>query len=85
MLQGNKLPSLDLYFSKFVETQKYGLDIVFSEHPHNKKLEDFTVFGFPTSDLSKMSLYDFTQLYYKTVSPMVQIAENMGFEQWERE
>jgi len=37
------------------------------------------------SGLYKMSLYDFTQLYYKTVSLVVQITENMGFEHWERE
>lgn len=81
--KGNKLPSLDLYFSKFVKTQKTALEIVFRGHPHNKKLEDFSIFGLPASDLAQMSLYDFNQLYYKMLSPMLQTAENMGFERWE--
>lgn len=82
--KSNKLPPLELYLSKFVETQKKGLEIVFDAQPNNKRLEDFTMFGYSASDLAKMPLYSFNELYYKTMSPMVQIAENMGFEKWNR-
>lgn len=82
--KSNKLPSLELYLTKFVETQKRGLEIVFNAQPNHKRLEDFTMFGYSASDLSKMPLYNFKELYYKTMSPMVQIAENMGFEKWNR-
>ncbi len=82
--KSNKLPPLDLYLTKFVETQKSGLEIVFKAQPHNKKLEEFTMFGYSAYDLMLMPLYNFNELYYKTMSPMVQIAENMGFEKWNR-
>lgn len=82
--KSNKLPPLELYLTKFVETQKRGLEIVFYAQPNNKRLEDFTMFGYSASDLAKMPLYNFKELYYKTMSPMVQIAENMGFEKWNR-
>jgi len=82
--KSNKLPPLELYLPKFVETQKKGLEIVFYSQPNNKRLEDFTMFGYSASDLAKMPLYNFNELYYKTMSPMVQIAENMGFEKWNR-
>jgi len=82
--KSNKLPSLELYLSKFVVTQKKALEIVYQNQPNNKRLEDFTMFGYSASDLAKMSLDNFNDLYYKTMSPMVQIAENMGFEKWQR-
>jgi len=82
--KSNKLPQLDLYLPKFVETQKTGLEIVFHSQPNNKRLEDFTMFGYSASDLAIMPLNNFKDLYYKTMSPMVQIAENMGFENWNR-
>ncbi len=82
--KGNKLPPLDLYLPKFVETQKRGLEIVFKAQPNNKRLEDFTMFGYSASDLALMPLEKFNEIYYKTMSPMVQIAENMGFEKWNR-
>lgn len=82
--KSNKLPPLDLYLEKFVETQKRGLEIVFKAQPNNKRLEDFTMFGYSASDLALMPLENFNDLYYKTMSPMVQIAENMGFEKWNR-
>jgi len=82
--KSNKLPPLNLYLTKFVEIQKRGLEIVFKAQPHNKKLEEFTMFGYSASDLALMPLEKFNEIYYKTMSPMVQIAENMGFEKWNR-
>lgn len=82
--KSNKLPLLDLYLPKFVEKQKNALEIVFQTQPNNKRLEDFTMFGYSASDLAIMPLSKFNDLYYKTMSPMVQIAENMGFEKWYR-
>jgi len=80
--KSNKLPPLDLYLSRFVETQKKGMEIVYRAQPNNQRLEDFTIFGYSASDLVTMSLPAFNELYRKTISPMVQIAENMGFEKW---
>ena len=82
--KSNKLPPLDVYLPKFVMQQKKALEIVFQTQPNNKRLEDFTIFGYSASDLAKMPLDSFNELYYKTMSPMVQIAENMGFEKWLR-
>lgn len=80
--KGNKLPSLDLYLSKFSELQQFGIRIVSKEQPNNKRLEDFTQLGYSIPDLTGMPPQTFKALYYKTMSPMIQIAENMGFERW---
>lgn len=82
--KSNKLPSLDSYLPKFVEAQKKGIEIVYNVQPNNKRLEDFTQLGYSAYELATMQLSKFSEIYQRTMSPMVQIAENMGFEKWQR-
>lgn len=78
--KSNKLPDLQYYIEKLALTEKAGLEAIYHIQPHHKRLEDFTVFGHSAAELSAMQQMDFTALYRKTLTPMIQIAENMGFE-----
>ncbi|MCD4745028.1 MAG: HNH endonuclease, partial [Bacteroidales bacterium] len=82
--KSNKLPLLDKYLESFVEAQYQAINTVYRKQPHNKLLEDYLILGTNISDIAKTPLLDFKNKYYNTLSPLVQIANNSGFEFWER-
>ncbi len=58
------------------------LKTAYYNNPNNKLLENYLVLYDSVSELVKLSQDDFYRLYKKTFSPLVQIAENMGFKYW---
>ena len=52
-------------------------------NPNNKIFEDYLILHNSLSELINLSDNDFLNVFQKTFSPMVQIAENMGFKYWQ--
>jgi hypothetical protein len=46
-------------------------------------LEDYLIVYDSVSDLVNLSEFDFYNAFRRTFSPMIQIAENMGFKTWQ--
>ncbi len=80
--KSNKLPLLANHLDNFSKLQQMGLQAAYQKSPNNKLLEDYLHLGDGISDLVHLSPADFRQRYHKLLSPLVQIAENMGFEYW---
>ncbi len=80
--KSNKLPLLENYLDGFSRLQQMGLQSAYKKNPNNKLLEDYMHLGDGISDLVHLSPTDFRQRYRKLLLPLVQIAENMGFEYW---
>jgi 5-methylcytosine-specific restriction endonuclease McrA len=78
--KSNKLPLLESHLDGFSRLQQLGLQYAYQQNPNNKLLEDYLHLGDGISDLVHLSPADFRQRYHKLLSPLVQIAENMGFE-----
>jgi len=80
--KNNKLPVLNQFIDDFSEIQQQAIKIVYQSQPNNKLLEDYLILGGNISDIIKLSKPDFKLKYYNLISPLIQIAENMGFEYW---
>jgi len=80
--KSNDLPSLNLYLGSFSEIHKTALETIYYRDPNNKLLEDYLFLYGSLSELVQLSHEDFYEVYKKTFSPLVQIAENMGFKYW---
>jgi len=83
ILKSDNLPMLEKYLKPFAKTQHEALKHIYSNNPNNKILEDYLTLHDSISDLIQLSENDFLKVYQKTFSPMVQIAENMGFKYWQ--
>ena len=80
--KSNDLPRLDIFLKPFAQVHNKVLKTAYYNNPNNKLLEDYLVLYDSVSELVKLSQDDFYRLYKKTFSPLVQIAENMGFKYW---
>jgi len=80
--KSDKLPILSNFFEQFAQLQHKAIKIVFEKQPNNKMLEDYLIFGGNISDIINLSENTFKSRYYNIISPLIQIAENMGFEYW---
>lgn len=80
--KSNKLPDTEKYLPPFARYQQDAMKVIYAIDSSNRLLEDYQNLGPSVADLISMSEGDFYRTYYKTVSPMMQIAENMGFERW---
>jgi hypothetical protein len=80
--KNNNLPSLEMYLRPFAQIHKKALQTIYPNNPNNKLLEDYLILHNSISELVKLSDEDFFDIFHKTFSPMVQIAENMGFKYW---
>ena len=81
--KSNNLPPLEVYLKPFAEVQQKALKTLYSKNPNDANLEDYLMVCDSISDLVKFSESDFYNVFRKTFSPMVQIAENMGFKVWQ--
>ena len=81
--KSDNLPPLDIYLIPFVIVQRSALKTLYEKNPNNNILEDYLIVYDSVSDLVKLSETDFYNVFRKTFSPMVQIAENMGFKIWQ--
>ena len=80
--KSNHLPALDKYLAAFATRQQTGLQIVSQLAPGSKLLEDFLQLGASITELTQMPAPEFMELYKKSITPLYQIAENMGFSRW---
>lgn len=81
--KSNNLPSLDIYLEKFSLIQQDALKTLYTKNPNNTLFEDYLIIYDSVSELIKLSESEFYTVFRKTFSPMVQIAENMGFKIWQ--
>ncbi len=82
--KSNNLPPLDKFLRPFADIQQSALTTLYEKNPNNSILEDYLIIHDSISDLVNLSEPDFYNVFKRTFSPMVQIAENMGFKYWER-
>ncbi len=81
--KSNNLPSLDTYLKPFAKLHKEALSTLYPKNPNNKIFEDYLTVYDSVSELARMSDNDFYKVFHRTFSPLVQIAENMGFKIWQ--
>lgn len=80
--KSDNLPPLEIYLKPFANVQHNALNTLYEKNPNNNILEDYLIVYDSVYDLVKLSETDFYNVFRKTFSPMVQIAENMGFKIW---
>lgn len=80
--KNNNLPTLEKYLRPFAQIHKKALQTIYPNNPNNKLLEDYLILHNSISELVQLTDDDFFEIFQKTFSPMVQIAENMGFKYW---
>ena len=81
--KSNNLPPLEIYLRPFANVQQKALKTLYKKNPNNTILEDYLIVYDSVSDLVELSESDFYNVFRRTFSPMVQIAENMGFKYWQ--
>lgn len=79
--KSNNLPSVD-FIPLFARCQKQAVTTAFSVDANNKMLEDYQYLGASVRDMVEMDDTHFIDLYQRTLAPLLQIAENMGFKKW---
>jgi len=82
--KSNNLPPLDIYLRPFAQMHQKAIRTIFPINQNNKLFEDYFSIYDSVSELVRMSEDDFLRVYQKTFSPLVQIAENMGFKYWQK-
>lgn len=80
--KSNNLPPLDIYLQPFSNLQRNALKTMYEMNQNNSIFEDYLIVYDSVSDLVHLSETEFYEVFRKTFSPMVQIAENMGFKIW---
>lgn len=81
--KNNNLPLLEVFLKPFTNIHQKALRTIYDKSPNNTILEDYLMVYDSISDLVNLSDSDFYNVFRKIFSPMVQIAENMGFKIWE--
>ena len=79
----NNLPMLDVYLHPFAQMHKKAIQTIYKKNPNNKIFEDYLTLYSSIPELINLSDNAFYNVFQKTFSPMVQIAENMGFKYWQ--
>lgn len=81
--KSNKLPSLDKFLDPFSRIQHEAIKIMYSRNKKNKLLEDYLVLGSGIKYIAKEPFHLFKERYINIITPLLQIARNSGFENWE--
>jgi hypothetical protein len=81
--KGNRLPDINRYLDPFVIVQKHAVQTVYQLRPRDSILEDYLVLGETISEVANMPILYFQEKYRKLMCPLIQIAENMGYEYWQ--
>ena len=81
--KSNNLPSLDKYLKPYANLHHEALKVLYPKKPNDKIFEDYLTVYDSVSELIRLTDKDFCNVFQKTFSPMVQIAENMGFKYWQ--
>lgn len=80
--KSNNLPPLEIFLHPFSSLQQKALKTLYEKNANNPIFEDYLILHNSISDLVHCSETDFYNILKKTFSPIVQIAENMGFKTW---
>lgn len=81
--KSNNLPPLDIYLKPYAKLHHEALKTLYPKNPNNTIFEDYLTIYDSVLELTRMSDGDFCNVFRKTFTPMVQIAENMGFKIWQ--
>jgi hypothetical protein len=81
--KSNNLPQLEKYLRPFAQMHQKAIQTIYPKNPNNKLLEDYLTLHNSLPELVLLSENDFISVFQKTFSPLVQIAENMGFRYWQ--
>jgi len=82
--KSNKLPKLSTYLVPFVEIQREAIRIINLKNPKNKLLEDYLFIDNSISKILDLSKKELTNRFQNTLEPLIQIANNSGFQFWEK-
>lgn len=80
--KSDRLPDLDRFLAPFTQIQHKFLKFIYGLRPNEKLLEDYLVIDDSISELSAMDNDDFFCAFKRIISPLEQIASNMGFLYW---
>ena len=80
--KGNKLPNLDKYLSSLVEVQREAIKICYNKNDKNKLLEDYYFIDSSIPKILDLSKGNLEYRFRKTMEPLIQIANNSGFDYW---
>lgn len=81
--KSNNLPQLDKYLQPFASLHQDAMKLLYKKDLNNKIFEDYLSIYESIPDLINLSESDFFNVFKRTFTPMVQIAENMGFKIWQ--
>jgi hypothetical protein len=82
--KSNRLPSLDRYLPSYAKLHHKAIQTIYEQSPNTRILEDYLTIYDSIPDLIGLDEAAFYNVYYKTFSPMIQIAENMGYSYWDK-
>lgn len=82
--KSNKLPSLDKYLSSLVEVQREAIAIGYKNKPNDKILEDYYFIETSIPKILNLSKEKLEDKFRKTMEPLIQIANNSGFDFWQQ-
>ena len=80
--KSNNLPSLEKYLKPYANLHHEALKTLYPKKPTDKIFEDYLTVYDSVPELIRLTDDDFCNVFQRTFSPMVQIAENMGFNYW---
>lgn len=80
--KSDRLPKLDVYLPKLAIAQRQAIRVCLNNNFRGKIIEDYLSLGYTPQELADMDDENITDCFYRTYSPMTQIALNMGFETW---
>ena len=81
--KGNRLPSLDKYLHHFVEIQREAMRIGYLNNPKDKLLEDYFFIESSIPKILNLSQKKLELKFRRTMEPLIQIANNSGFDFWQ--
>ena len=82
--KSNKLPKLTQFLPGLVSLHQLAISEHLKASSYCKVLEDYYALGSTPQELADMDYDTIYDCFYKILSPIYQIAENMGFEQWRK-
>lgn len=80
--KSDRIPDLAHYLPGMASLQRRALETYAGLGREDRLLEDYLSLGYSVPDLLDLSSEQFYEVFYRTFSPIAQIASNMGFETW---
>lgn len=82
--KSDHLPKLEDYLSPYCSIQHKFISYIFGANQNERLLEDYLAIHSSISDLIHLDRNDFIRAFNNVLSPLEQIAANMGFTYWNR-